>query len=330
VKLRHRPELAKTRAPATVKPVIVALAGGVGAARFLTGLLNLIDPGDLTVVVNTGDDLDYMGLRVCPDLDTITYTLAGLANSETGWGRAGDSFRVGDELARFGRPNWFKLGDLDMAMCLHRTELLNRGAPLDRVLSDTAGHLGISSRILPMTNDRVMTRLQVAGGSWLDFQEYFVRERHQVEVSQIDYHGAAQAAANPSALAALERADGVLVCPSNPILSVGPILAVPGFREILGQRQDAVAISPLVGGRAMRGPADRLMAQLGHEPSSLGVGRMFRDFCGCLIIDHADASRRQAIVDLGVKCVVTDTVMASPARTTELARTALAQLPGWR
>ncbi len=308
---------------------VAVLAGGVGAARFLAGLIRVVDPAQIAVIGNVGDDVEFYGLRICPDLDTVTYTLAGVVHPEQGWGRAGDTFRVQAELARFGLPVWFKLGDLDLATHIFRSYRLGQGATLAEVTAEIIRAFGVKIRLLPVSNDPVRTRVRTPAG-WLDFQDYFVRLGAAPEVLEVRFEGAEAARPAPGVLEALEAAETVVLAPSNPIISLGPILAVPGVREALRSTRAAVAgISPIVGGRALKGPADRMLRSLGLGASAAGVARLFTDFLDVWVIDRADAHLAAEIEGLGIRPVVADTIMADPERAAELARTVLAEVCRW-
>jgi LPPG:FO 2-phospho-L-lactate transferase len=304
--------------------VITALAGGVGAARFLRGLLEVRDPDDVTAVVNTGDDVVLHGLHVSPDIDTVVYTLAGAVNPETGWGLAGETWTVMDALERYGGLTWFRLGDRDLATHLYRTQRLSEGARLSEITNETASSWGLGLHVLPMTDDRVETRLDVEGEGEVAFQDYFVRRRHAVTVKAVRYAGASSARPAPGVLDAVAGASQVIVCPSNPILSIAPILALPGVEEaIAARRDDVVAVSPIVAGAALKGPADRLMAELGVEPSVVGVARLYAPFTGTLVVDEADADLAADVEAEGVRCLVTPTVMHGVPEAAALARAVL-------
>ncbi|HYV59206.1 MAG TPA: 2-phospho-L-lactate transferase [Acidimicrobiia bacterium] len=308
--------------------MLAALAGGVGAARFLRGLVQVVPPDDITVVVNTGDDDWFHGLLVCPDLDTVTYTLAGAENSETGWGLAGETFTAMEALERYGAPTWFRLGDRDLATHLFRTERIRGGATLSTIAAEIARAWRVRSTLLPMSDDAISTRIDVraADGSvtQLHMQEWFVRERAGPPVVAVRFEGVDRAAPAPGVLEALERADTVVVCPSNPVISIGPILAVPGVRDALRARRDhVVGVSPIIAGAPVKGPADRLMDPLGMEVSCVGVARAYRDFCSALVIDAGDASRAPEVDALGVHAVVTETLMRDARVAAALARNAL-------
>jgi len=307
--------------------VLVALAGGVGAARFLRGLMQVVVPEDVTVVVNTGDDDWFHGLLVCPDLDSVTYTLAGAENPETGWGLADETFATMDALERFGAPTWFRLGDRDLATHLYRTQRLREGgASLSEVSSELAAAWGVRSRLLPMSDDRVATRIdaRLPGDddvAELRMQEWFVQHRSEPPVVAVRFEGAATATAAPGVLEALHAAETILVCPSNPVISIGPILAVAGIRDTLVRRRDrVVGVSPIIAGAPVKGPADRLMGPLGIEVSCVGVARSYADFCGTLVIDAGDAGRAAEVEAQGVRAVVAETLMRDARVAAALAR----------
>jgi LPPG:FO 2-phospho-L-lactate transferase len=305
---------------------IVALAGGVGAARFLDGLARVVDPAHLCVVGNTADDTEMYGLHISPDLDTVAYTLAGLANREHGWGLEGDTFRCLDALRGLGADAWFQLGDRDFATHLYRTARLRAGATLTQVTRELCASWGVRPALLPMSDDRVRTLVQTRHGH-LDFQTYFVRRGARDTVLGIDFPGAKQARPAPGLLPAIRNAARIIVCPSNPIISIGPILAVPGVREALRQTSaPVVAISPIVGGKALKGPAARMMKSLGLRVSAAGVAELYGDFLAAMVLDRADERLAPAVEKLGIRAVVTDTIMTSLARKKSLARAALRPL----
>jgi LPPG:FO 2-phospho-L-lactate transferase len=308
---------------------VVALAGGVGAARFLSGLVQVLPSEELTVVVNTGDDRDFFGLRVCPDLDIVTYTLAGVVNRETGWGFAGDTVQCLDALRRLRSDVWFRLGDRDLATHIHRSERLRAGVPLASVAREIAAAFGVRAELLPMTEYDAPTRVVRADGTKTDFEEYMVRDGAPDDVAEVDLSAAAGSRPAPGVLEALEGAETVLVCPSNPVVSIGTILAVPGVRARLEARRDAVSVSPLVGGAPVKGPADRLLKAVGAEVSSAGVAKLYRSFCRGMVLDQRDAADRAAVEALGLEVRVTETLMKTPEIAAALARTAL-ELAGTR
>ena len=312
--------------------MITALAGGVGAARYLSGLSAVVDPAEVTVVVNTGDDAELHGLWICPDLDTVTYTLAGAINPDTGWGLAGESWQAMAGLARY-RPHapagsragitWFNLGDRDLATHLYRTRRLDEGAPLSAVTAEIAAGWELAIRLLPMTDDRVQTMVSVredGGVTEIGFQDWFVGRHHATPVAALRFAGLATARPGPGVLAAIAEADPVVICPSNPLVSIGPIRALPGVDEALAARRDrVVAISPIVAGAALKGPADRLLAELGHQSSVVGVARLYAPVAAWLVIDEADAALQGAVEAEGIGCVVAPTVMTGPAEAAALA-----------
>ena len=306
--------------------MIAVLAGGVGAARLLQGLSLVRPPDDLAAVVNTGDDTVLHGLHISPDLDTVTYTLAGVDNPDTGWGLADETWQAMDALERLGGPTWFRRGDRDLGTHLYRTGRLADGAGLAEVTAAITDGFGIATRLLPMSDDRVSTRVTLADtGTEVGFQHYFVGLQHAVPISGVRFDGAEQARPGPGVVDALAAAETIVIAPSNPIVSIGPILAVPGIADTVRERRkDTVAVSPIIAGRALKGPADRMLAELGHEPSVVGVARLYRDLAATLVIDAADADRAAEVEAEGVRCIVTDTVMRTPAIAASLADQTLA------
>jgi len=304
--------------------MITVLAGGVGAARLLAGLIQVVDPAELTAVVNTGDDLVLHGLEISPDLDTVTYTLAGAIDPERGWGLAGESWQAMESLRRFGGDAWFNLGDRDLGTHLYRTTRRHEGATLSEVTAEITAAWGLGLRLLPVTDDPLQTRVTVETDGEIGFQEYFVQRQHSVAVSAVRFDGAAKAAPAPGVLDAIASAGRVVIAPSNPIVSIGPLLAVPGVRDaVVARRDDVVAVSPIVAGAALKGPADRLMTELGHEASVVGVARIYAELAGTLVIDEADADLADAVEAEGVRCVVAPTIMSTPERAAALGRTVL-------
>ena len=292
---------------------ILALAGGVGGAKLVLGLARVLPPDRLVACVNTGDDEYFHGLHVSPDLDTVMYTLAGLSNPQSGWGIDGDSFSALGMLAQYGADTWFNLGDRDLATHIRRTELLGQGADLSEVTAELCRGLGVTHQVIPMSNDPVRTVLSTDGGE-LPMQRYFVQCRAEPRVSGINYEGAATARPSPGLEAALDEVALVVLCPSNPFLSLGPILAIPGVRKRLESVQALkIAVSPIVGGAAVLGPAAKIMAELGHEVSAAGVARQYQGICDVLMIDHQDAHLGPDISALGIKPVVASTIMDTEA-----------------
>lgn len=305
---------------------IAALAGGTGAAKFLKGLASVLRPGELTVIGNTGDDALIWGLHVSPDLDTVTYALAGLLDEARGWGLRGDSFRCLAAMAALGRDTWFNLGDRDLATHVFRSERLSAGQSLSRVTDAIRRALGVQIPILPATDFPVRTRILTPGG-WLGFQEFFVREKALVDVLDVAYEGASEARPAPGVLEAIAEATAVIVCPSNPITSIGPILALPGIVEALRTtRATTLAVSPIVGGAAVSGPAGPLMAAKGLPVSAVGVALCYRPWLDVLVLDERDRALTPALRELGVSPLVTDTLMTDHAAETRLARAVLEAL----
>jgi LPPG:FO 2-phospho-L-lactate transferase len=302
---------------------LVALAGGTGAAKLLRGLSRLVPPRDLTIVVNTGDDAELWGLHISPDLDTVCYTLAGVIDATRGWGLADETFQALGQMARFGEPSWFSLGDRDLATHLHRTRLLREGRTLSDATTAIGAALGVKSRILPMSDQPVRTRVLGPDG-WLDFQEYFVREKAQVEVRDVAYEGSSAANAAAGVLEAIAGARAVIVCPSNPVTSIGPILAVPGIADALTRSAATIiAVSPIVGGNAVSGPAGRLIASRRLPVSAAGVARLYAPWLDVLILDERDRQEIPEVLQLGVSPVTAQTIMATREDEIALARRVL-------
>lgn len=302
---------------------LVALAGGTGAAKLLRGLSRLVPTRDLTIVVNTGDDTELWGLHISPDLDTVCYTLAGVIDATRGWGLADETFQALGQMARFGEPSWFSLGDRDLATHLHRTRLLREGRTLSDATAAIGAALGVKSRILPMSDQPVRTRVLGPDG-WLDFQEYFVREKAQVEVRDVAYDGSSAANAAAGVLEAIAGARAVIVCPSNPVTSIGPILAVPGIADSLTRSAATIiAVSPIVGGNAVSGPAGRLMASRRLPVSAAGVARLYAPWLDVLILDERDRQEIPEVLQLGVSPVTAQTIMATREDEIALARRVL-------
>ncbi|MFN8040248.1 MAG: 2-phospho-L-lactate transferase [Acidimicrobiales bacterium] len=308
--------------------MITVLAGGVGAARFLSGLLGVVRADDVTAVVNVGDDTVLHGLHISPDLDTITYTLAGAINPDTGWGLAGETWQAMAALERYDGLTWFRLGDKDLATHLYRTHRLGEGATLSEVTAEITAAWGLGLHVLPVTDDPVRTHVTArvdAEDRDLSFQEYFVQHHHDVPVSEVHIEGAADAVPADGVISTVEAAEVVVIAPSNPIVSIGPVLAVPGVREAVTiRREHVVAVSPIIAGSALKGPADRLLTELGHESSVVGVARLYRDVAATLVIDEADRGLADAVEAEGVRCVVAPTIMSGPAEAAALAEVVLA------
>jgi LPPG:FO 2-phospho-L-lactate transferase len=299
---------------------LAALAGGVGGSKMLIGLAASVDDNELTAIVNTADDDEIYGLHVSPDVDIVTYWLSGLADRDRGWGLAGDSFTVLEAMSRLGIDTWFKLGDGDLATCLMRTQRLREGASLSVVTDEIRRRLQISVLILPMSDDRVRTRLATRDGRILEFQQYFVRERQEPTIERVWFDGIDAAKPAPGVLEALHDADRIVICPSNPVVSIGPILALPEVRETLRAHSSVIAVSPLVRGAAIKGPADKLLPVMNAEVSSFGVAELYADFCDVFVLDNSDEDEVDRIETLGMDVVALDTIMADPTKSEQLAR----------
>jgi len=302
------------------EPQLVALAGGTGAAKLLRGLCYVIDPSDLTVIVNTGDDWVVWGLSISPDLDTVTYTLAGLIDETRGWGVRDDTFRCLAVMAALGRETWFNLGDKDLATHLYRTGRLREGNTLSQVTDEIRRRFGIRNRILPMSDQRVATRVLTPDG-WLAFQEFFVREKGQLEVQDVAYERSESAGPAPGVVEAISQAAAVIVCPSNPISSIGPILAIRGIQDSLAAtRAPIVAVSPIVGGGPVSGPAGKMMLAKGLPVSPVGVAQAYEKWLDVLVLDRQDSALASEVQALGIRAVVTDTIMRDRQTEVSLAR----------
>ncbi len=310
--------------------MITVLAGGVGAAKLLSGLVQVTNPAGITAIVNVGDDTTMHGLHISPDLDTVTYTLAGAINPETGWGLADETWRAMETLGRYGGMTWFNLGDRDLGTHLYRTQRLAEGATLGTVTAEIAKGWGLALRLLPVTDDRLQTHVRIVDddsppeGTEIPFQEYFVKRRHAVVARGVRFDGVETAMPAPGVLGAIESAEVVVIAPSNPIVSIGPIFAVPGvFDAVCARREQTVAVSPIIAGAALKGPADRLLTELGHESSVVGVARLYRRVAGTLVIDEADADLAPLVEAEDMRCVVTPTIMSDPGAAAALGRVVL-------
>ncbi|WP_432428794.1 2-phospho-L-lactate transferase [Salinilacustrithrix flava] len=300
------------------------LCGGVGAARFLRGLLAVVPPSSVTAIVNVADDTELHGLHISPDIDTVTYTLADAIDPDRGWGLRDETWHAMTMFERYGNPSWFNLGDKDLATHIVRTERLRAGQPLSEVTAHLARAWDLECTLLPVTDDRLRTFVTTEHGD-LSFQEYFVGRQHAVPITAVRFEGAERARPAPGVLDALADADRIVVAPSNPIVSIGPLLAVDGIRDALVEhRSRVVAVSPIIAGAALKGPADRMLTELGHEPSVVGVARLYRDVAATLVIDDADAARAPEVEAEGMACIVTGTVMSDAERAAGLARAVLA------
>lgn len=318
--------------------MITVIAGGVGAARMLRALLQVVNASEVTAIVNVGDDLELHGLHISPDLDTVTYTLADAINPETGWGLVNESWQARSMLEQYGGVSWFGLGDRDLGTHLYRTHRISEGADLTTVTAEIISAWGLRLNVLPATCDRLRTMVTLASddpssdhfkslptGSEISFQEYFVQRHHSVPVSAVRFDGAESCQPGPGVIDAINDADLIVIAPSNPIVSIAPVLAIPGIRDALIDRRNVVtAVSPIIAGAALKGPADRMMSELGHDASVLGIAALYKDFVSTLIIDTEDSDQKHAIEDLGLRCVVTETVMSKTGVSESLALAVLA------
>ncbi len=306
--------------------MITVLTGGTGGARFVDGLRQVISPDELTVVVNTGDDLTWWGLSVSPDIDSILYVLSGLLSKERGWGVQSDTFLCLQTMGKYGEPDWFKVGDRDLAIHILRSRLMAEGKTLTEATAEIARRLGVSARVLPMSNDRVQTRLQTPAGD-LSFEEYFVKRRFQDEVYSVRFEGAQEAEPAPGVLDAILSADAVMLAPSNPVTSIGPILAIAKIRQALCDTPaQVIAVSPIIGDAAVSGPAANLMAAQGWPVSIAGVAQAYQDFLDVLVIDTVDAERSRALESTKLRLHCTNTIMRSARDKENLAREVLSQV----
>jgi LPPG:FO 2-phospho-L-lactate transferase len=303
--------------------MIVVLAGGVGAARFLQGIVQVVPQEELTVIVNTGDDREFYGLHVSPDVDIVLYTLAGIVDEKNGWGVRNDTYHTMQQLTRYGHEDWFLLGDRDLATHIHRTQRLREGKTFSEITDELRQLLGLHLRVLPMSNQKVATHIRTAEGL-LHFEEYFVQRQCSDPVQDVEFVGASSAKPAPGLLDALKEAEAILIAPSNPIVSIGSILSIPGVHEALHEASGmVVAVSPIIGGAPIKGPADKLMKGLHIEVSAVGVARYYRDFLDVMVIDRQDEQLLPAIEDLGIPAIATDTIMRDAASKAKLARAVL-------
>lgn len=299
----------------------------MGAAKFIRGLIRVTDPAALSVIVNTGDDETFYGLHVSPDIDTVTYTLAGLVNRAQGWGREDETFNVLNAVEPFFGKPWFGLGDRDLAIHLYRTKRMHEGAPLTRITAEVARMLKLKPQIIPMSDDRVRTFVKLRGRAAIPFQEYFVRNRARGVVEKIELRGIAAARPTPEAMRAIRESAAIILAPSNPFVSLGPILKLKGMRDAMRRvKKRVAAISPIIGGKTVKGPADKMLRGLGLEVSALGVARLYRDIVGCFVLDNVDRKYIEPIERLGMRAVATDTIMSTPERSASLAEVVLRAL----
>ena len=308
---------------------IVVLCGGVGAAKLLQGLVKVVAPNSVTAIVNTGDDLSLHGLHICPDIDTVIYTLGNEINPDTGWGLRDEGWRAMDMVAMYGGIDWFRLGDRDIGTHLFRTQRLSEGATLSEVTREIAAKWGVGVNVIPMSNDPVRTIVTTVRGEDLNFQDYFVRLAHDVEIASIKFQGHETAHPAPELISEILEADIILVAPSNPLVSIAPILSIAGIRDVLQKRRkDVIAISGIIGGKALKGPAGRLLNELGYEASASAVAEMYKDIVGTFVIDDIDKHEKKRIQELGLNCIITDTVMTNSTKAADLCRTTFEEIAG--
>ena len=308
---------------------IVVLCGGVGAAKLLQGLVKVVAPNSVTAIVNTGDDLSLHGLHICPDIDTVIYTLGNEINPDTGWGLRDEGWRAMDMVAMYGGIDWFRLGDRDIGTHLFRTQRLSEGATLSEVTREIAAKWGVGVNVIPMSNDPVRTIVTTVRGEDLNFQDYFVRLAHDVEIASIKFQGHETAHPAPELISEILEADVILVAPSNPLVSIAPILSIAGIRDVLQKRRkDVIAISGIIGGKALKGPAGRLLNELGYEASAAAVAEIYKDIAGTFVIDDVDKHERKRIQELGLNCIITDTVMTNSTKAADLCRTTFEEIAG--
>ncbi|MEM3579859.1 MAG: 2-phospho-L-lactate transferase [Candidatus Bathyarchaeia archaeon] len=299
---------------------VVALAGGVGAAKLLRGLVKVVPPKNLFIIGNVGDDIELYGLHISPDLDIIMYTLAGIVDEEKGWGIAGDTFNCLEMLGRLGFETWFRLGDRDLAVHITRTKMLREGMTLSQATEKVCKMLGVEANLIPMSNDPVRTKIK-SGNTLLEFQEYFVKRGAKDPVTDVIFEGSKKAEPAPGATQAIEEAERIIICPSNPVLSIAPILSVKAIKKALEKsKAPIVGISPIVGGKALKGPADKIMASMGFEPSAYGVAKFYGKLLKHFIIDEVDKEQKSRIEKLGMKVTVANTVMKSLEDSIRLAK----------
>ena len=306
--------------------LIVAFAGGIGAARFLEGLIRVVPQEQITVIGNVGDDIEFYGLHISPDLDIVTYTLAGVVDQQKGWGFQNDTFHAQNTLRRYGINSWFNLGDKDLATHIYRTQQLQKGRVLSEVTQDIAERLGLRIKLIPATDDRLQTYV-IANGREMHFQEYMVKRQTKPKVTKIIFRGSKSAKPTRRVLKSIAEASGIIICPSNPIVSIGAILAVGGIRAALAKtKAKIVGISPIIGGKTVKGPADKLLKAINVQTTAVGVAELYRGFLDTLVIDQVDEQLRTSIAALGIKPVVTNTLMRTLSDKTRLARVVLSQL----
>ena len=303
---------------------VVVLSGGVGAAKFLQGLAKVVNPSDISAIVNVADDTTLHGLRICPDLDTVTYTLAGEIDTQKGWGLKNEGWKAMEMLKIYGGLDWFQLGDRDIGTHMYRTHRLMQGASLTTVTREIASSLNVQVSIMPASDDPISTMVTSPDLGEINFQDYFVRHQHNLQVSDVRFEGIEKARPGPEVLDTILSASSIVIAPSNPIVSIGPILAIPGLSDVLKtKRENTIAISGIINGKALKGPADQLLKDLGHESSALGVARIYSEIASNFVIDNADAQHTGLIEDLGMRCFRTDTVMSDSKKSAKLCKALL-------
>ncbi len=303
---------------------VVVLSGGVGAAKLLKGLTRAIDPTDITAIVNVADDTQLHGLHISPDLDTITYTLAGEIDAQKGWGLQNESWNAMEMLSRYGGVDWFQLGDRDLGTHMYRTHRIHQGASLSTIAEEIASGLNVKVNLLPASDDPIHTIITTPKAGEIEFQEYFVRYQHNLEISNVHFKGIENAKPAPKVIDAIMTASAIIIAPSNPIVSIGPVLAVPGISEALDKRRElCVAVSGIINGKALKGPADRMLFDLGHDVSPLGIAKIYKKVASKIVIDTSDAQYIDEIENLGFGCLATDTVMTNEKKSEILCSTIL-------
>ena len=308
----------------TIRRKVVVLSGGVGAAKLLNGLVKVIDPSEITAIVNVADDTDLHGLHISPDLDTVTYTLAGEIDPQRGWGLIDESWNAMGMISRYGGVDWFQLGDKDLGTHMYRTHRLLQGASLTAVTEEIARSLKVRVNILPVSDDPVKTFVTTSDFGEMEFQEYFVRHQHNLKVTEVHFKGIENATPGPNVIDEIKSASAIIIAPSNPIVSISPILSVPGVSEALQQKRDStVAVSGIINGKALKGPADRMLLDLGHEVSPEGIAKIYQDLASKFVLDQADTEHIAAIEKLGLKCIATETVIPDQMKSAKLCSTIL-------
>ena len=308
----------------TIRRKVVVLSGGVGAAKLLNGLVKVIDPSEITAIVNVADDTGLHGLHISPDLDTVTYTLAGEIDPQKGWGLIDESLNAMDMISRYGGVDWFQLGDKDLGTHMYRTHRLLQGASLTAVTEEIARSLKVRVNILPVSDDPVKTFVTTSDLGEMEFQEYFVRHKHNLKVTEVHFKGIENATPGPNVIDEIKSASAIIIAPSNPIVSISPILSVPGVSEALQQKKGStVAVSGIINGKALKGPADRMLLDLGHEVSPVGIAKIYQNLATKFVLDQADTEHIAAIEKLGLKCIATETVISDQMKSAKLCSTIL-------